>query len=203
MTAVKRTLCVFAILVATLTAMGPGYARWSDVLKVRMRGETGILAVGIRCEEVRDGYQGHCNKECGSSNVAWVDGFYSCDFDGEPAYESGDLLVNAGCPHYSPVCRVEIGNGGTIPARLKGLNLEWSSGDTPGWVTVFRWTLILPDGQTACGVNLGSLNRALEDCVLDPGQAVSLEFSTRCMSDTANGILTVRPDYVRWNKPLE
>ncbi|NSW83808.1 MAG: hypothetical protein HPY90_11160 [Syntrophothermus sp.] len=203
MTAIKRTLCVFAILVATLTAMGPGYARWSDVLKVRMRGETGILAVGIRCEEVRDGYQGHCNKECSPSSITWVDGAYSCDIDGVPAYESGDLLINSGCPHYSPVCRVKIGNGGTIPARLRGLDFEWSSDESPGWVTVFRWVLTLPDAQTLCGVNLSSLQRALQGCVLDPGQEVFLEFSMRCMSDTANGILTVSPDYVRWNKQLE
>lgn len=204
MKVVTRVFWACMILAATLVVMGPGYAGWTQELKIRTHGRSGILAVGIGCLEVCDGYIGHCNrKECGDSSISWSNGAYLCDVDGVPAYESIDVLITSGCPHYSPQCTVKIGNGGSIPARLKGLNVEWSGDDQyPGFADLARWGLTFPDGRVARGVNINSLERELQGCVLDPDQAVLLKFGMRCSSYAAQGMLTIRPDYVRWNKPM-
>lgn len=199
-----RKTCMFLlgslVLLFSLGIIGAGYARWSDAVQVKMDAATGNMAAGIRCVDVGEKGQDQCcvDGQCKDqkSAVSCTVGPKICEIGEMPYYDYLDLDVRQGCTRYEPHCTLEIGNGGTVPAKIKNIYLEESVGDWSG----FRWMVCTPDGRQLSGTGLKSLQNAVSNKIfLDPQQKmnITLKFcGNECDSEAS---CRIKIDGTQWN----
>lgn len=198
-----RRLLFCMVLILSFGVIGTSYAGWQDAVLIRADAATGKLAVGLRCLSLDTGCCRCCqDKECHRQepDVTWNSGCFSFELNGSSYYESVNLTFTSPCPCFSPVCSLEIANGGTIPARVKNLSLEWWGDE--GTVAPGEWTVVFPDGCQKSGSSAAGLRGALRGTVLDPGEKilVELDFRFRSRGDLAGCSIGV--DCLRWNQNL-
>lgn len=191
-------------MILALGSMGIGFASWSDTVWLWADAATGNLAVGIRCPDVS---QDLCcleeNKQEGEDigSISWIDGPYLCSMKGYSYYETMDLCVCNGYPLYAPGCTLEIGNVGTIPAKIESIGLDWS-GDAADWIVIKDWTVTFPEGDQSSGSSFSSLQEAVRGALIDTEQTIRVDVQFQCTQDVDHASCNVNVNYCRWNEML-
>lgn len=212
----KKSMMALLVLLLALAAIGAGFARWSDTLQIRLDAESGNLSVGVRCLDCGNLGQEpcRCKEDVEPPEGAESEGMKSpedvkppviscstgsqvCKIKGVSYYEYVDINIHYSCDCCScqtPFCNLEIGNEGTIPARIKDIHLDWYGQGG----SLKKWKAYFPNGETSSGVDLVSLQEAVNAALLEPEQTMrlDLEFSYGCSSDTCR----IRVDYSLWNR---
>jgi hypothetical protein len=129
--------------------------------------------------------------------ISYSTGPQVCEIKGIAYYEYVDINTHCSCDCCSsrtPFCKLEIGNEGTIPARIKAIRLDWSDKGC----SLKKWKAYFPNGKTKSGVGLNSLQKAISASLLEPEQTIllDLQFSHSCSSNTCR----IRVDYSLWNQ---
>jgi hypothetical protein len=209
-------LLVSLVLIFSLGVMGAAYARWSDTVQIAFDVATGKMAVGIRCA------QGSCEgKECGQQEqesaqadlqcieqpaaaVSCSAGPVVCTIGSVSYSKYVDLTVKTGGTRCKPVdpggCILELGNGGTLPVRIKNISLDtlYKKG---GAVSLAEWSIGFPGGPRS-GTGLKQLHNAFTaaDFILEPGQKLTLSLRFQGEGKHAEATYRVRVDSALWNK---
>jgi len=199
------------VLIFSLGAMGAAYARWSDTVQIAFDVATGKTAVGIRCA------QGSCEgKECGqqeqesaqadpqcieqSAAAGCFAGPVVCTIGTASYSKYVDLTVKTGSTRSKPGCTLEMGNGGTLPARIKNISLALLH-KKGGAVSLAEWSIDFPGGPQT-GTGLEQLQNAFTaaDFILDPGQKLTLSLQFQGEGRNAEASYRVGVNGVQWNK---
>ncbi|MDK2880650.1 MAG: hypothetical protein PWQ99_425 [Clostridia bacterium] len=194
----KRPLFFCLVMLFSLMIIGAGYTSWSDTLLVNADAATGWLGVGIRCEGADAWMCGRCRcqepERVNPPSVSYAEGPWVCAVSETDYYEYVDLFFGGGCNGCRITATLEIGNGGTIPARIKGISL-----DGCGNGCLQKWEVSLPNGYRENGSGIKRLQRAVRDVLLDPQQRmrIELQFHPGCSAEEAS--LSIWADACRWN----
>jgi hypothetical protein len=163
----------------------------------------------VSCSLVHDRYclasrDGNHNPRYGkktdpnTGSISWIDGSSLFSIGNKTFYEDVRVMIGRGCPGYTPTFTLEVGNGGTVPAKIEQVNFEWVSAKVNG-VKLGKWRVSFPGGHQEDGEGLASLRRVMQGALLDPEEVleISLQFPCTKGFDLANGIFTVA--YYSWN----
>lgn len=162
----KKTCIICLFLLLALGFTGLSSAGWSDRVKFSLKAETGTLEVGVRSAEAGEQDSESANR------ISYREEKRKFDIDGKDYAKSVHFDVR-GRSSYSPQCVLEIANGGTLPAVIDELELKKSP-----HLALKRWTVDFPGGYQDKGTGLATLQKAIKDAPLDPGQTmqVALQF---------------------------
>lgn len=176
----KKLGFVCLTLMVALGIMGTGYARWSDTVNAEVTANMGSLIMGVRWLDVNDwGADPRypcCNpKEEDCASITCYDGGeYQCELNGVNYFENVTFTVQNGYPCYAPGFTVELGNGGTVPAKIDDLDLSWLIAD-PDKFKVWDWKVTYPDGVQVTGRGVDSLRDALVGATMETGETMRIE----------------------------
>lgn len=195
-----RRLLFCLVLALSLGAIGRAYAAWSDAVLIDADAATGNLSVGLRCLSLSTSTCRCCQEKCHREmpDVAFSSGCFSFELNGFSYYESAELIFANPSPCFNSVCNLEIANGGTIPARINKLNLDWW-GDA-GAAAPGEWMVVFPDGRQESGSGAAGFRDALRGTVLDPGEKILVELDFRFRNRGALAVCSIGVDCLRWNQ---
>lgn len=206
----KKPFLVVAALLLSLSVTGSGLSGWSDRLLIRAAAATGVAAAGVRCLDCETAACSPASAGAESAPddrppacASWSDGPPACEVEGEEFYQSIGLQITNYYPSCTMLARLVIGNGGTIPVRVRGIGLDWEGSGYA--VALGNWQLELADGYRLSGRGLDSLVQAVRGVVIDPDPGrnrVWLELEFTALQDFEQAACTVSIDYCRWNRRL-
>lgn len=174
----KKPGVVILIMLLGLAFTGVAYGGWSCIVKMKADVKTGELSVGVRGLTVNDTgpdplWCSGPNQDDDVGSINCEDGPYLCKLDGEAYAESMDIFIR-GYHSYAPGYTFEIANGGTIPAKIKGILFSWE-GDLARSIQLGRWSVDYHSGDRLSGSGRADLVKALGNSPLDPGQKMWVE----------------------------
>lgn len=195
----KRSLLLCLVILFSLMIIGTGYACWSDTMLISADAATGNLVVGVRCVGTDSRMCDRCCcrglEEVSPPGIGYTEGPRVCAIAGTGYYEFVDLFFQGGCSCCSTSATLEIGNGGTIPARIKEISPDWDRGGC-----LRSWTVYYPDGYQESGRGIGQLLRAVRSALLDPEQRMRIELQFRPGGCSEATSCSIRVDCCRWNE---
>lgn len=172
----KKLGIVCLILLFAVGVVGPGYAWWSDTVTAKKHLESGAFELGIRVLDECEVAPSH-NRKGGKNEsegcLQLMDGPYRFQLDGLDYAESVQASVY-GTPSFSPCYTVEIANGGSIPARLDELYVQWD-GEISHNIQVEKWSVTSPKGVKEKGRGLAALRDFTRGMIIDPEQKINIE----------------------------
>lgn len=197
----KRPLLLCLVMLFSLMIIGTGYAGWSETVVINADAATGWLGVGIRCEDTDAWMCCRCRcrdpEEVSSPRISYTEGPRVCTIAGTDYYEFVNFTFQGGCSCCRTSATLEIGNGGTIPARIKDISLDWN-----GEGYIGSWTVCFPEGYQESGRGISDLLRAVRSALLDPQQTMRIELQFRPTCSAEEASCSIRVDFCRWNERL-
>lgn len=192
----KKLAFILMVFVLCFTFMGTGFSGYSDAAKVATRADTGVLSLGMRVDEYEeckekgnDKYKGHFTIEYGP---------FKFSLDNIPYFENITLKTLDPPGNVSPSIHLVIANGGSIPARIKDLDIKWDE-DICKSISLKKWMITFPDGSKYSGDDLPSLKQEIGCGVIKPDEKIKLKlkFSSPHRVRDCSGVISM--EYLRWH----
>lgn len=189
----KKLAFILMVFVLCFIFLGTGFSGYSDAAKIATTADTGVISLGMRVDEDadkgNDKYKGHFTIEYGP---------FKFSLDNIPYFENITLKTLDPPGNVSPTIQLIIANGGSIPARIKDLDIKWDE-DIGESISLKKWTINFPDGSKYSGDDLPSLKQEIGCGVIKPAEKVKLKlkFSSPHLVRECSGVISM--EYLWWH----
>jgi hypothetical protein len=214
----KKTAIIATIALFALTAVGFGFAMWSDTVTAKVTVNTGCVEVGIKDLGTDDN---GCADDALPDNGADPQVAPGNNSEGKDVaslvsenitaigntgyYERIEETLDNGYPYYAPTTKVEIKNLGSIPVKLNGITAT-PSGALVDNIIINSWTINKGDGtEFATGTTLEGLQANLEKYQLHAEESLFVTIQMYLNQESeqgASGTIEFTIPAAQWNEVI-